>query len=64
MAESTMPAPKSTQRPSGKQVCVWLKHDHLKAIRRLADEYYEGNFSMAARIVMQHGIKNYRFDDV
>ena len=43
---------------AGKAVTVWLKRDTIKKIRRLADELYEGNFSMAARVAMQRGTKD------
>ena len=46
------------KKQPGKQVCVWLKSDTIKRIRRLADEFYEGNFSMAARMAIQRGTKD------
>ena len=46
------------KKEPGKAVCVWLKSDTIKRVRHLADELFEGNFSMAARVAIQRGTKD------
>ena len=57
MEQSSTVAPAAQKQP-GKQVCVWLKSDTIKRVRALADELFEGNFSMAARVAIQRGTKD------
>ena len=57
MSKSSTPVT-AEQKEAGKAVCVWLKADTIKRVRHLADELFEGNFSMAARVAIQRGSKD------